>query len=133
MGRLKTFIPALFVGVTLASPVSAGQTSPDELVRIFADCAGRYSALREHLWMWDGPASEQASDRYATFGALLEAAMPYSSADGPRVLGWRIASKTVHRQLLDRMRLDPDTKAKHRAGKLAAQAIQRCDRLLLGL
>lgn len=133
MGSLKTFISALVAGVSLALPAPAGQTSPEELVRVFADCAGRYSALTEHLWMWDGPGSEVAADRYNTFGALIDAAMPASGLPGPKVLEWRIAAKVAQRQLLDRSAFAPDPGAKERAAGLADQAIGRCDRLLLGL
>lgn len=120
----------ILVGLALSASGNAARAdflSPEDLGRIFADCAGRYSAFTEHLWAVDGPASVEAGRRRDLFVDLAEAA-----GSGHRALGWRVSAKAVQRQLLDSATYTTGSRAE-RAGDLARRALARCDQLLLGL
>ncbi len=67
MGDLKTFL----VAMTLSLPAQAGEMAAsfapvDNQLLQFATCAGRLSALMEHQWLIDGPASERTATEVAT-------------------------------------------------------------------
>lgn len=89
----------------------------------FADCAGRYSATVEHLWLFDGSAAEDAARRRDDFVDLV-AALPGAEAAMAR----RVAAKAAQRGLWDRARFSGDA----RAGRLARDYLVACDSLLTG-
>jgi hypothetical protein len=127
MGVLR-ILPVCMALTAAAAPARAGTLSPQELGQTFASCAGRYSALTEHLWAHDGASSDEAARRRDLFVQLTEAAGP----DARRAMGWRVNAKAVQRQLLETATYVDGPRAQ-RAGALAANAIKACDRLLLGL
>lgn len=123
MGGLRRVV-ALVCFAFLGTEAGADDFRPD-LGQLFAECAGRYSALTEHLWLHDGPASEEAARRRDLFVELAEAA-----TDPVRALNWRVSAKAAQRRLLDTaifVATDSDAEARSRA------ALASCDQLLLGL
>mgnify|MGYP005756888271 FL=1 len=98
MCGLRTFpVVACLVLTPLAG---AGQTLPDHespLYR-FAQCAGRLSALMEHQWLTDPPASDRTEVLRARMLDLVEAAS--APAEAPLALSLRIEAKHAHAALL---------------------------------
>jgi hypothetical protein len=116
---LETFLTALAVGFVTDSPATA-----DPLLRQFAICTGRYSALVEHQWVVDGPASEASAGVRDSLWTLAEAvATPDEAATA---MGWRIEAKLAQRMLLDRAHFAEDRSA----GKRSAQLLQACADLI---
>lgn len=103
--------------------LAASPAAADDLLRIFADCAGRYSAETEHRWLVD-PADadgfEARRDQFADLAASL--------GDGPQVMGWRLAAKAAQRALL----MQATFAANERAARTALALRAACDRLLPG-
>ena len=108
---LETFLTAMAVGFAGCGPASA-----DPLLREFAVCAGRFSALVEHQWLVDGPASDASAGMRDSLLALVAA------VEGPgmaqTVMGWRIEAKVAQRALLQRAYLAKDAGADRRAAEL---------------
>ena len=113
---LETFLAALAVGFVTVSPASA-----DPLLREFSVCAGRLSALMEHQWLVDGPASEATSRQRDAMLALVEAVLPPEAA--PRAMHWRIEAKVAQAALLNRARFAKDPVAEARAADLVRQCL----------
>jgi hypothetical protein len=116
---LETFLTAMAVGFAGCSPASA-----DLLLREFAICAGRFSALVEHQWLVDGPASDASAGTRDSLLALVEAVEePGMEAT---VMGWRIEAKVAQKALLQRAHFAGDNVAEKRAGEL----LQACAALI---
>lgn len=117
---LETLLTAMAVGFAGCGPAQA-----DPLLREFAVCAGRFSALVEHQWMVDGPASDASAGTRDSLLALVEA------VEGPgmaaTVMGWRIEAKVAQKALLQRAHFAKDGVADKRAEEL----LQSCA-LLIG-
>lgn len=109
------------VALALAPLPAAAGSDP---VALFADCAGRYSATVEHLWVTDGAAADRAAVRRDAFADLVAAVDP----GGPQALHWRIEAKAAQRALLDRALFGRDA----RAAQAARDWIALCDNLLPG-
>jgi hypothetical protein len=108
---LETFLTAMAVGFAGCGPASA-----DPLLREFAVCAGRFSALVEHQWMVDGPASDASAGTRDSLLALVAAVEePGMTA---KVMGWRIEAKVAQKALLTRAHFAGDAVAKARAAEL---------------
>lgn len=116
MDGLRTVIACL-VGLT-ASPVAA-----DDLLRMFADCAGRYSAETEHGWLVNPAGSDALRARRDQFADLAG-----TLGDGPQVMGWRVAAKAAQRDLL----MQATFAGNDKASRTALAAREACDRLLPG-
>lgn len=112
---LETFLAALTVGFVAGSPATA-----DPLLRDFSTCAGRLSALVEHQWLVDGPASESTARQRDAMLALVEAVLPPDQA--PRAMQWRIEAKAAQAALLTRASFAQDRVAADRADHL----VQEC-------
>ena len=94
MGGLKTFRTlVLALILPAAAPACAGE--PLEMLRVFADCTGRYTAVTEHLWLFDGAASEDTAARRNQFADLVEAVAPDADVPASTILGWRIAARAA--------------------------------------
>jgi hypothetical protein len=78
---LKSFLAVLMLGA-MPAPAAA-----DPLLRDFSTCAGRYSALVEHQWLVDGPASNVSAGRRDAMLELVAAVMPPEMAK--TAMGWR--------------------------------------------
>jgi hypothetical protein len=114
---LETLLAVFVLGVVPA-PGAA-----DPLLRDFAVCAGRLSAIMEDQWMFDGPGSERTQAELVAMVSLIDASMPQGA--GREVLAWRIDAKVAHRALLHQARFVPDQRlaktATARAEALAAE------------
>jgi hypothetical protein len=113
---LETFLAVLVLG---ANPAPG---AADPLLREFAVCAGRLSAVMEDQWMFDGPGSERTEAELLAVVSLIEASMEPGA--GRQVLAWRIDAKVAQRGLLYQARFAEDPRlakiAAARADALAA-------------
>ncbi|MFT7058805.1 MAG: hypothetical protein ACJASV_001308 [Pseudorhodobacter sp.] len=127
MGSLKTYLAACLLGLLQAPNAHA-----TDLVQLFADCAGRYSALTEHLWLWDGPASDPAALKRDQFAALLDAVLPAPNGiEARQALALRIEAKAAQRALLDRSAFRTAASGQDHAIVQAQLHLTRCESLLL--
>ncbi len=116
---LETFLTAMAVGFAGCGPASA-----DPLLREFAICAGRFSALVEHQWLVDGPASDASAGTRDSLLALVDAVEEPEMAT--TAMGWRIEAKVAQKALLQRAHLAGDRVAEKRASEL----LQSCAALI---
>ena len=90
---LQTFLTAMVVWYSGCAPAFV-----EPLLKEFAVCAGRFSALVEHHWMVDGPASDASAGTRDSLLALVEAVQdPGMEATA---MGWRIEAKVAQKALL---------------------------------
>ena len=121
MSGLKTHLRPLALLCALAAPaaVQAETDIPDDPLRFFATCTGRLSALMEHQWLVDGPASDATKARRASLIEVVEAMMPPGSE--AQVMAWRVEAKAAHATLLGQSR--------HGTPAAMARAAQRAQAL----
>ena len=123
-------LTALMVCIT-AAPTFAAPATPLELARTFADCAGRYSAEAEHLWLTGSADPARTERRRNDFADLTEAIAPDLPGDlAAEMLGMRVSAKAAQRQLLDAATFATRAGERQRAAALASGFIAACDRLL---
>lgn len=133
MGVLKTFV--VLISILTAGAATGLPHSPSERARLFATCAGRYSALAEHERMFDGPASEIADKRRAQFDSLLEAVMPDArdwGMPGEMALSWRLTAKMAQAQLLQRSVFQSDAFIAEQSKRAADRFFAECRGHILG-
>ena len=129
MGGLKTHLPCLALLCALAAPLAARANSdiPDDPLHFFATCAGRMSALMEHQWLVDGPASDVTkARREAVLDVVASLTPPGQEA---QVMGWRIEAKAAHAALLAQSR-HGDPVATTRATRHATALQDQCTAFL---
>ncbi|WP_050528800.1 hypothetical protein [Pseudaestuariivita atlantica] len=134
MSRKRT-ISAVAGLLCLASGVAALPQSADERVRAFADCAGRYSAEVEHVWLMGGPARDEIMQRRELFAELVQASLPMaeeSGITGRQIIAWRVEAKLAHAALLQSATFAGDDAVSDRADRAARGFVTQCDRLILG-
>lgn len=77
MGGLRTILlPALLCALAAPLPAQAQGDVPDNPLHLSATCAGNVSALMEHQWLVDGPASELTQTRRAAAQDVLPPLTP---------------------------------------------------------
>jgi hypothetical protein len=101
----------------------------DPLLREFAVCAGRLSAVMEDQWMFDGPGSERTAAEMGAMVALIEAMAP---VDARQVMAWRIDAKVAQRGLLGEARFGRDARLAEMAAARAEALAADCRKVLLG-
>jgi hypothetical protein len=121
---LETFLAVLAVGLSTSGPATA-----DPLLRDFAVCAGRLSALMEDQWMFDGPGSEQTQTELQAMVSLIEASI--APDEGRQVLGWRVNAKLAHRTLLAQARFATDPAVAETAAARAEALAADCRGMIL--
>ena len=129
MGGLKTHLPCLALLCALAAPLAARANSdiPDDPLHFFATCAGRMSALMEHQWLVDGPASDVTkARREAVLDVVASLTPPGQEA---QVMGWRVEAKAAHAALLGQSRHGP-AEIRARAERQAAGLLRPCEAYL---
>ncbi|MEY4984865.1 MAG: hypothetical protein RIR62_3131 [Pseudomonadota bacterium] len=132
MSGLKTYVCAPLCLALLApalpdfAPPALAQTTPD--AEYFATCTGRLSALMEHQFLTDGPASDATRDRRDAMAEILDALAPPDQT--ARLMALRVDAKAAHRALLEQARFGPDPD--RRAAGQADRLIAACTGLLLG-
>lgn len=82
----------------------------------FAVCAGRFSALMEHQWLVDGPASEQTARHRAAMLSLVDAVQ--SNGNAVQAMHWRVSAKVAHAGLLSRAHFAQDAVAARQSDAL---------------
>ncbi len=122
---VETVLAVLTVGMCWSDPGAAGS-----LLRDFAICAGRFSAVMEEQWMFDGPGSERTQEEMAAMVSLVEASMPEGA--GPQVLAWRVDAKAAQRALLGQARFGRDQRLAETAAARAEALAAECRAMLLG-
>ena len=120
---LGTCLTVLVLGVAPA-PGAA-----DPLLRQFAVCAGRLSAIMEDQWMFDGPGSEQTAAQLGAMVSLIEASMPAGA--GREVMAWRIDAKVAQRGLLHQARFAQDHRLAETAAARAEALAADCRAIIL--
>jgi hypothetical protein len=120
---LETFLAVLVLGAVPA-PAAA-----DPLLRAFAVCAGRLSAVMEDQWMFDGTASEQTAEELGAVVSLIEASMPAGA--GRQVMAWRIDAKVAQRGLLHQARFARDMRLAEKAAARAEALAAECRSMIL--
>jgi hypothetical protein len=120
---LGTFLAVLMLGAVPA-PAAA-----NPLLRDFAVCAGRLSAVMEDQWMFDGPGSEHTEAELLAMVSLIEASM--ETGQGRQVLGWRVSAKVAHRALLHQARFAQDQSVAETAAARAEALTAACRTMIL--
>lgn len=120
---LETFLAVFMLGAATA-PGAA-----DPLLRAFAVCAGRLSAVMEDQWMFDGPGSERTAAELGAVVSLIDASMP--PGEGRQVLAWRIDAKVAQRGLLYQARFDEDRRLAQTAAARAEALAAECRSMIL--
>jgi hypothetical protein len=120
---LETFLAVFMLGVAPA-PGAA-----DPLLREFAVCAGRLSAVMEDQWMFDGPASERTAEELTAVVSLIDASMPQGA--GRQVMAWRIDAKVAQRGLLHQARFAQDPRLAEMAAARAEALAASCRAMVL--
>ena len=129
MGVLKTYlrVPALLCALSSPMAAQAQPDIPDDPLRFFATCAGRMSALMEHQWIVDGPASDVTKLHRAAVLDLVAALTP--PGDEARVMAWRLEAKAAHAALLAATQYG-ESVAAMRASRRALALYLECEALL---
>ena len=120
-------LAALLCALSAPLPARADGDIPEDPLRFFATCAGRMSALMEHQWIVDGPASEATRNRRAAVLDLVAALTP--PGQEAQVMGWRIEAKAAHAALLAHTR-HGDAASIARATRRASQLQDQCTTFL---
>ncbi|KAF0115922.1 MAG: hypothetical protein FD150_776 [Rhodobacteraceae bacterium] len=120
---LETSLAVFMLGVIPASGAA------DPLLREFAVCAGRLSAVMEDQWMFDGPGSEQTEAELLAMVSLIEASMPEGA--GREVMAWRIDAKVAQRALLHQARYSQDARIVETAAARAEALAAECRGMIL--
>jgi hypothetical protein len=121
---LETFLAVLAAGF-----VMTGSAMSDPLLREFAVCAGRLSAIMEDQWMFDGPGSERTQAELLAMVSLVEASMPEGA--GRQVMAWRIDAKVAQRALLHQARFAEESKLAETAAARAEALAAECRTMIL--
>lgn len=130
MGTLREHLRTTLLGTALLIQPAPSAALSDDPVRLFATCAGRMSAVMEHQWLTDGPASELSRTLRDGHLALLEASMTADQA--AKALNWRVEAKAAQAALLSLAAFGPDPTARQRAYARAQALVADCSALLLG-
>lgn len=117
------------LALLLPVPARSGPSGAPDLMMVFAACTGRLSAMMEHQWIVDPPASDLTRAQRARMIDLLEATM--RPEDGRAVLTRRVEAKMAQAQLLTRARYDAHPRDAARAQRLAERELSACLSLLL--
>ncbi len=129
MGDLKTLrlVPALICALAAPPGVRADTDIPDDPLHFFATCAGRMSALMEHQWLVDGPASEITQARRELVLDVVASLTP--PGQEVQVMAWRVEAKAAHAALLGQSRHGP-APDQTRAAKRAETLLRSCEAYL---
>lgn len=130
MGRLRDHLRTTLLGTALLTQPAPSLALTDDPAHLFATCTGRMSAVMEHQWLTDGPASEITQALRDGHLALLEASLTADQAED--ALNWRIEAKAAQAALLSLATFGPDPATRLRASLRAEELVSACSALLLG-
>lgn len=126
-GRLPTLAA---IALLAAAPGARAQgIALDPLADRFAACTGRLSALMEHQWMQDDPASAGSETRLETLRDLLAAVLP-EGAEGAG-LARESEAKLAFERLLERAEAEEDPRDAAWARARADNEIAACAAIIL--
>lgn len=136
-GRIASLCAALIALFALSEGARAA--APDgariEQLRIFAGCAGRMMAVRDHLALFGGDGVDDAEARRAAHVAVLEALVEDAREDGfeaRRAYHWRIDARAAQSALLSQASFGTTPEARGLAARAAGRHLAACNRLILG-
>lgn len=133
---IRAAISCLAISASAQPALAAAlPVSPVERALAFATCAGRYSALVEHLYLFDGAAAEARASERDAFVDLLDAVLPFALDDGlpaDRPMALRVGAKAVQTALLSRATFGSDPVVAETARQMAEQRLADCGTLMLG-
>lgn len=124
MRSLKTVFVCLSLAVSAAGPAR----SQEDLRKVFASCAGQYSAMLEHAWLMQDPEADDYQRLRAEFLALLDAVGPGDRA----LLAYRIEAKFAMAGLLSQAAFGTGEDRSQRASQHAHARLDACRLILLG-
>lgn len=125
MGRIRTLISSALIITGLSGAAHAN----DDLILVFAGCAGRMSAEMEHAWLMADTRAQVLQQQRHRFVTLLDAIMPRDRAR--ETLHHRIEAKLAHSAILTTARFGTDPRLAELAQKQARKQVQSCQTLLL--
>ncbi|WP_141246538.1 hypothetical protein [Actibacterium ureilyticum] len=133
---MKTLILCILLLMPLGGHAGGLPASAAERLRVFADCAGRLSALEEQQRLFDGAASERTARLKTVFDDLITATLPdarQTGISGRTALHWQVSAKLAQAALLQSAVFGdrPARSARDRA--LADRYLASCHRLILGV
>ena len=136
-GRTALFCAGLAALLALLPGTRAAAIASDriEQLRIFATCAGRMMALRDHLALFGSDGIDAAEARRAQHIAVLEALTEDARDEGfdpRRALHWRIDARAAQSAVLTRSSFGTTQAARDSATAASDRHIAFCDRLILG-
>jgi hypothetical protein len=129
VSSMKTFI-CMAVIASCAAGHATALAQTDRIERVFAGCAGRYSAEMEHAWLMGDPEGDALQAQRSAFVSLLEAATPVGQERS--VLAYRIDTKMAHASLLTLATFADNERQAERARLLSQQHLAQCRALLPG-
>ena len=118
---------ALMLALVPTGGAWAGDRLADDPLYLFATCTGRLSALMEHQWIVDGPASDRTRQDRDAMLTLVDAAM--REGEAVQVMAWRIEAKAAHAALLAQSR-SADAALALRAERRAAVLMRDCSAIM---
>ncbi len=124
MARMRIVLAAglwALAALSALSPQPLRAAPVEGVTRIFAICAGRFSAQLEQDWLFSDPGSDATERQRDQMIDLLDAVSPADAQD--RVLMLRLQAKRAHARLLSQAVFSLD-------GPIAARAARQADKLL---
>ncbi|MEM6408516.1 MAG: hypothetical protein AAF700_08870 [Pseudomonadota bacterium] len=135
---MTVFRHLMFVGVLTglmcAPAVSAIPISPSERAQAFAQCAGRYSAMANHITEASSETFETVRERKALFDMMLEAVLPAAVAYGmpkAQATTWKFDAWRNHAAILNDANYSVDHRRAQNARAASEKMIAECRRLIL--
>lgn len=113
----------------LGQPSHASLSAAEAQMHIFANCAGRLSALMEYQWNNDTSRVAEITAQRNTMIELAQAIMPADA--GREVLHIQVSAKAAYAQLLRRASANRDAEDAAWAAKRAASLMDDCTQMLL--
>lgn len=117
-------------GALAALCITGTTEAHGDLARLFAGCAGRFSAELEHAWLMNQDKSADLAMQRQDMLVLLDATMDRS--DARALLAYRIEAKLAQAALLTLSDFSVDEARARDARRLAERHRTTCHRLLLG-
>lgn len=137
-GRIAGLLVALSATLLLSptpSRAAADRTDLAEEIRVFATCAGRMMALRDHLALFGGAGVDQAeAAREAhldVLSALLELG-PNDDTSPSRVYQWRVEARAAQSAILSQSAFGTRPAARAAASRASERHVSFCNGLILG-
>ncbi len=137
MRHIKTYLLLAVIALQIGAAQAAliVPHSPSQRVKLFADCAGRFSALAQHQRLFEGETSERSVAMADQFAMLVDAVLPDAvdyGLDARQPFHWRIQAKAAQAALLHEATFHTDPGRSERAMMAAQANLAKCDGVMLG-